>query len=70
MTFTPLVLYRFLFGALRSGGALSVALVEALHATTGVYKLLLASEEWMALVAQFKREGTTLAGTSGELVAA
>lgn len=58
-----------LFGALRSGGALAVTLVEALHATTSVHKLLLAGEEWMALVAQFKRERTTLAGTSGELVA-
>lgn len=54
---------------LRRVGALSVTLVEALHTTTRIYKLLLTGEERMALVAQFKRERAALAAAGGELVA-
>lgn len=50
--------------------ALAVTLVEALHASTSVNKLLLTGEEWVALVAEFKRERAALAAASSELVAA
>ena len=49
--------------------ALAVALVEALHATTGVDKLLLACEERMAFVAEFDIEIATTGAASGERVA-
>lgn len=45
-----------LLGWLRALCALTVTLVEALHAATGVDELLLASKERVALVAQFKSE--------------
>lgn len=40
---------------------LPITLVEALHATAGVYQFLLTSKEWMALIAQFKGERSTFA---------
>jgi hypothetical protein len=45
-----------LFGWLGALCALTVTLVEALHSATCVDELLLASKEWVALVAQFKGE--------------
>jgi hypothetical protein len=55
--------------ACRSVGALAVTLVEALYASTGIDKLLLACEEWVALVAEFERDWLALAATCGECVA-
>lgn len=45
-----------LFGWLGALCALSVTLIEALYAATGIDELLLAGKEWVALVAQFKGE--------------
>ena len=44
----------------------AVTLVESLNASTGVDQLLLAGVERMALVAQFQRDGLTLAAACGE----
>lgn len=55
--------------ACRCVGALAVTLVEALHASTGVDKLLLTSKERMALVAEFERDWLALAAACGECVA-
>ena len=55
--------------ASRSVGALAVTLVEALHASTGVDKLLLTREEWVALVAEFERDWLALAAACCECVA-
>jgi hypothetical protein len=48
--------HTVLFGWLGALCALTVTLVEALYAATGVNELLLAGKEWMTLVAQFKGE--------------
>jgi hypothetical protein len=48
--------HTVLFGWLGALCALTVTLVKALDAATGVDELLLASKEWVALVAQFKGE--------------
>ena len=50
-----------LIGWLGALCALTVTLVKALYSATCVYKLLLTSKEWMALVAQFKGERATFA---------
>ena len=54
--------------ACRCVGALAITLVEALHASTSVDKLLLTGEEWMALVAKFKNDRNLAAATGGEAV--
>jgi hypothetical protein len=55
--------------ACRSVFALAVTLVEALHASTGVDKLLLTSKERVALVAEFERDWLALAAACSECVA-
>jgi hypothetical protein len=52
-----------------SVGTSAVALVEALNTTTGVDKLLLTSEEWVALVAKFKNDRNLATAACGESVA-
>ena len=49
--------------------ALAVTLVEALHASTSVDKLLLTGEEWMALVAKFKNDRNLATTACGESIA-
>jgi hypothetical protein len=52
-----------------SVGTSAVTLVEALNTTTGVDKLLLTSEEWVALVAKFQADSSATGAASGELIA-
>ena len=56
--------------ACRCVGALAVTLVEALDTSTSIDKLLLTSEEWVALVAEFKRDWLIAAAARREGVAA
>jgi membrane associated rhomboid family serine protease len=48
--------HTVLFGWLGALCALTVTLIKALYAATCINELLLASKEWVALVAQFKGE--------------
>ena len=55
--------------ACRCVGALAVTLVEALHASTSVDKLLLTGEERVALVAKFKDDRNLATAACGEGIA-
>ena len=52
-----------------SVGTSAVTLVESLNTTTGVDKLLLPSEERVALVAKFQADSAATCAASGELIA-